>query len=286
MSVLPRRYNPGVQIEEFRIVLALEPSWTISINGREFLHVRSSEITIEGERLRFERFSRTILELEALRGTVVRVRTRTRMRSRTDTLLFYAGEQLPSAAGLRRRRTAFQRSLVPAVERYFGTRVTRQTLHSDKRHGIGGAYPRLLAEPGKAVIAVDPDEDTPVINGILRAAIQWSGRLKRRVTVVVPVHRSQTILTRLRALPRLHKAFDWLAWDGAELAPLDLTGAEPETYVQAYRRPAVDGEVDRILRIAPDVLQAVPHIAGSAVSIRLRGIEVARVGEQETEYPL
>jgi hypothetical protein len=33
-------------------------------------------------------------------------------------------------------------------------------------------------------------------------------------------------------------------------------------------------------------LQAVPHIAGRAVSIRLRGIEVARISDAETVYPL
>src|SRR6185503_1592555 len=35
-----------------------------------------------------------------------------------------------------------------------------------------------------------------------------------------------------------------------------------------------------------DLLQAVPHIAGRAISIQLRGIEVARVSNQGTEFPL
>jgi hypothetical protein len=283
---MSRRYNPGVQIEEFRILLALEPSWTISINGREFLHVRSSEIAIEGARLRFGRFSRTILEVESLRPTSVRVRARARLRSRADVLSFYAGEALPSPVALRQRRTAFLRALVPAVSRYFGKPVTRETLHSDKQRGIGGAYPRLLAGTSQAVIAVDPDEAAPVVNSILRAAIQWSAVVKRRVAVVVPADRSQTLVSRLVALPRLRKLFDWLEWDGTELAPLALDRQEVETYVQPYSEPSVDADVSRILAIAPTLLRAVPNIAGRAVSIRFRGLEVASVSEKETTYPL
>jgi hypothetical protein len=45
-------------------------------------------------------------------------------------------------------------------------------------------------------------------------------------------------------------------------------------------------EVERIRGLAPDLLQAVPHIAGKAVSIRLRGVEIARVSGQGTAYPL
>ena len=281
-----RRYNPAVRAEEFRILLALEPSWTISINGREFLHVRSSEISVEGSRLGFGRFTRTLLDIESMRPTSVRVRARARLRSRTDVLLFYAGEKLPSAAALRQRRTIFQRSLVPAISRYFGARVTRQTLHSDKQHGIGGAYPRFLTGTSHSVIAVDPDETTPVVNGILRAAIQWSSVVKRRVAVVVPAGRSQTLVSRLAAMPRVRESFDWLQWDSTGLAPLVLDDGEVETYVQPYFQPEVAEEVERILAIAPTLLQPVPNIAGRAVSIRFRGLEVASVGERETTYPL
>jgi hypothetical protein len=281
----PRRYNRRVQIEELRILLALESSWTISINGREFLHLRAADIGIEGSQLRFGRYSRTIVDVEALGSTGARVRTRSKLRSRVDLLSFYAGERLPSAAELRRRRSTFQRALAFAVSRYLGKRVTRQTLHSDKQHGIGGAYPRLLIGSTDAVIGVDPDESAPVINGIMRAAIQWSAVVKRRLTVVVPRDRSQTIVTRLAALPRLREAFDWLAWDGMELSPLHPARGE-ETHVHPYVQPAVETEVARILAISPSLLQAVPHIAGKAVSIRLRGLEIARVSETAVAYPL
>lgn len=283
---MARRYNLGVHVEEFRILLALESSWTISINGREFLHARSSDITIEGARLRFGRFTRAILEIEPLGPTHVRVRARAKLRSRPDILSFYAGDTLPSSTELRRRRMTFRRTLVPVISRYAGKRVTRETLHSDKQHGIGGAYPRLLAGTSHAFIAVDPDEATPVVNGILRAAIQWSAIVKRRVTVVIPTGRSQTIVSRLAALPRLQQAFDWLEWDGSHLAPLALDCLDAETYVQPYIQPAVEAEVARVLAIAPNLLQPVPNIAGQAVSIRFRGLEVASVTEKGTTYPL
>ena len=280
-----RRYNSRVKTEEFRILLALEPSWSISINGREFLHLRSSEIELEGEFIRFGRMNRRIVDLEFPSSDTVRVRVRSRLRGQTDRLVFYAGEKLPFGAELRKRRSTFQQALIPAVSKYFGKRVTRQTLHSDKRHGIGGAYPRLLVGSANAVIAVDPDESSPVINGVMRAALQWAAVAKRRISVVVPEHRGQTIATRLRASPGLRQSFDWLGWDGAILAPLPLQG-EVETQIHPFIRAQVEPEVARIRAIAPELLQAVPHISGGAVSIRFRGLEIARVAENETVYPL
>jgi hypothetical protein len=103
---------------------------------------------------------------------------------------------------------------------------------------------------------------------------------------VVPDQRSQTIIARLAALPALLHTFNWLQWDGANLAPLNLQGGESETCVQPYCKPTVDAEIARIVGIAPTLLQAVPHIAGRAVSIRFRGLEVARVAENVITYPL
>jgi hypothetical protein len=281
-----RGYNPRVQIEEFRILLALEPSWSISINGREFLHLPSSEIQVGSGFLRFGRFSRKILEVENLRPDTVRVRARSRLKNQVERLVFYAGDKLPSGAELRKRRTTFLRTLLPAVSKHFGKRVTRQALHSDKRHGVGGAYPRLLVGSTDAVIAVDSDESAPVINGIMRAAIQWSPLAKRRITVVLPAQRSRTIATRLCAMANLRQSFDWLEWDGVSLAPFRYLDGEAETHVHPYNPPQVGSEVARIRALAPELLQAMPHISGRAVSIRFRGLELARITEDETSYPL
>src|SRR5262249_38383918 len=139
-----RRYNPAVQTEDFRILLALEPSWTISINGKEFLHVRSTDVEVQGAVLRFGRYSRTIVEIASLALTTIRVRARSRFRRDIDVLVFYSGERLPSGAELRRRRSVFRQALVPAISQHFGQRITRHTLHSDKRRGIGGGHLPVL----------------------------------------------------------------------------------------------------------------------------------------------
>lgn len=275
-----------MKISELKILFALEPSWTVSVNGKEFLQLRSHEIEVEDPRLRFGRFTRKILEAQYLRPNVVRVRARSRLRSQIDVLTFYAGEMLPSAAELQKRRRSFQRLLAPAVARYCGERITSQILHSDKQHGIGGAYPRFLAGRARAVIAVDADESAPVINGIMRAAIQWAAIVSRRVAVVVPALRCQTIAARLRAMPSLRNAFEWLEWDGESLQPLRWDTPDVETQVYPCIEPNVQAEVARICAIAPDLLQSVPHIPGRAISIRLRGLEVARVAEDQTTYPL
>ena len=277
-----------MQIEDLRILLALEPSWTICVNGTDFIHLSSSQIDLQGALLRFGRFKRTITEAEILRPNTLRLRARSRLRSKTDVVLFYAGERLPSGTEIRRRRAAFQSALIPAVSKHFRARVTRRTLHSDKQHGIGGAYPRLIVGSAHALIAVDPDESSTVVNGIMRAAIQWSSVVKRRISVVIPAQRSQTTVTRLRAMPYLRKSFDWLQWDGESLSALPLRAREVETFVYPCLdiKPDVTAEVERICALAPDLLQAVPHMLGKAISIRFRGLEVARVAEGETTYPL
>jgi len=275
-----------VRADELRVLLALEPSWTISINGKEFVNVRSSEIEVNDSTLRFGAYTRKIVAIDALRADVLRVRARARLRRQTDVFTFYSGEKLPSGADLRRRRTAFQRALAPALTNYFGTRITRELLQSDKQHGVGGAYPRFILSRSSAVIAVDPDEAGPVVNGVMRAAIQWAAVVRRRVAVVIPAARSGTLTRRLDALPRLRKAMDWLIWDGERLSPVPPRSDNPPTEVYPYLKPAVDSEVERICAAAPGLLQAIPQITGRAISLRFRGLEVARVTEEETTYPL
>ncbi len=275
-----------MNIAELKILFALEPSWTVSLNGREFIPLRSSEIDVEDPYLRCGRLTRKVLEAQCLRPNVVRVRARSKFRSQIDVLTFYAGEILPSAAELLKRRRSFQGGLARAVANYYGARISTQTLQSDKQHGIGGAYPRILAGRTHAIIGVDADESAPVVNGIVRAAIQWATIINRRVSAVVPAGRSQTISSRLRAMPSLRAAFDWLEWDGERLQPLQWEVPEVETHVYPCAEPNVGAEVERICSIAPDLLQAVPHIPGRAVSIRLRGLEVARVTEDGATYPL
>src|SRR5262249_25449461 len=73
---------------------------------------------------------------------------------------------------------------------------------------------------------------------------------------------------------------------GSRIQPLEESTAEPETHVQEFRVPDASEDVARICSLAPDLLQPVPHIAGKAISIRLRGIEVARISDAGTLYPL
>jgi hypothetical protein len=158
-------------------------------------------------------------------------------------------------------------------------------LYSDRQHGIGGAYPRFLVG-GRAVIAVDPDETSPVVNGIMRATFLWAPLAGRPISVIVPRGRSQTICTRLQAMPYMRRTFEWLQWDGSGIGSLEFSQSPPETHVQPLADLCVDAEVGRICELAPNLLQAVPNIAGRAISVRLRGIEIARVSEEGTSYPL
>ncbi|HLQ78983.1 MAG TPA: hypothetical protein VK210_16610 [Terriglobia bacterium] len=269
-----------------KILLALEPTWTVSINGMEFIPLSAAEIEIEDTNIRFGRHSRKILGIEWLRPNVARVRTQSRLRAAQDVVTFYPGSVLPSNVDARRRRRLFQNQIARALTGFFHSRQpVRQILHADKQRGIGGAYPRFIIG-NRAAIAVDPDESAPVIDCIMRAAIMWSAIARQRISIVVPAHRSRTIVTRLLAMPSLSAEFEWLQWDGETIAPLETKLAESETYVHEYHQPNVQSEVARICALAPDLLQPVPHIPGKAVSIRLRGLEVARVAEAGTTYPM
>ncbi|HYR43362.1 MAG TPA: hypothetical protein VER98_10085 [Terriglobia bacterium] len=275
-----------MESEDLKILLALEGKWTVSLNGREFLALRSSEISVEESTIRFGKYSRRILDLDWLRPNVFRMRTRARAGRQIDTVIFYPGDHLPSIADLRRRRRAFQADIGRALCEYFGTRkIQRQTLYSDRRHGIGGAYPRFLV--GKhAIIAAAPDESSAVVNGIMRAALLWAPLVRRPVVAILPQGRHQTISARLHVMPDTRGTIEWLQWDGDRIKPLDDENAAPETDVHEFVLPDVSSEAARICAIAPELLHALPHIAGRALSIRLRGIEVARLSREGTIYPL
>jgi hypothetical protein len=275
-----------VETDELKILLALERNWIASLDNNEFIPFDSSEISIEGAAIRLGRQLRIITELEWLRPNVIRIRGRARSRTRTETITLYAGDRLPSGTDLRRRRRAFQAQLGRSLCEYFGVRnIQRETLYSDRQHGIGGAYPRFLI--GKqAVISVDPDESSSIVNGLMRAALLWARLIQRPVTAILPKGRHHCISARLRLLSRTARAVQWLQWDGNLIESLSETSEEPETCVQPFALPDVDSEVERICAKAPGLLQAVPYIPGQAISVRLRGIEVARVSKEATQYPL
>jgi hypothetical protein len=87
-------------------------------------------------------------------------------------------------------------------------------------------------------------------------------------------------------MTKARRSIGWLQWDGRRIQPLEESNEEPETHVQQFDIPDAALEVAQICGLAPDLLQSVPDIPGKAISIRLRGIEVARVSEKGTVYPL
>jgi hypothetical protein len=146
------------------------------------------------------------------------------------------------SAELKIRRRSFQTEIRRALCARFETRnIQRQSLYSDRRHGIGGAYPRFLI--GRhAVIAVDPEESPTVINGIMRAALLWAPLIRRPITAVIPFGQHQTLAARLRVMHKVQKTITWLTWNGEILQKLEHDGGEPESrvrpFVQRERRPS------------------------------------------------
>jgi len=155
------------------------------------------------------------------------------------------------SAELKIRRRSFQTEIRRALCARFGTRnIQRQSLYSDRRHGIGRAYPRFLI--GRhAVITVDPEESTTVVNGIMRAALLWAPLIRRPITAIVPLGQHQTIAARLRFMNKVRNSMDWLTWDGETLQNLEDDGAELESYVRQFRGGAHLNSAIQEFRCAP-----------------------------------
>jgi hypothetical protein len=166
-------------------------------------------------------------------------------------------------AELKIRRRTFQAEISGAIRAYFRVRkIERQTLYSDRQHGIGGAYARFLLGD-HAVIAVDPEESSPVINGIMRAALLWAPLVRRPVTAVVPLGSHHTLASRLRIMKT---PMDWLTWDGENLRKMEENAPEPETYVGRARshnsNPLTHAHLERRLEsnLIGSIRQILPSI--------------------------
>jgi hypothetical protein len=185
-----------------------------------------------------------------------------------------------------RRRRVFQKTLGAALGRYYGvSTVELEKGSAGKRHGFGAAYLRFNVD-SHAVIAVDPEESSAVVDGLMRAAILWSSMTGRNaITVVVPALRRAIIVARLESMPRLASSFKWLQWNGDFIEPLDRSVNLLETHVEERKAasPAIEAAARRVVSLRPDLLRMFPSANGKAISIRLRGIEVCRLGDGETD---
>ena len=141
-----------METEELKILLAIEPTWTISFNGLEFQTLRASDISLDSSQIRIGKWLRRIDAIEWLRPNVVRIRGHQRTRSKPDVLTLNPGERLPSAVDLRRRRRSFQSLLGKTLGEHFKT-------GSIQKHSFAGPYPRFIVG-NRAVIAVDPDDSS------------------------------------------------------------------------------------------------------------------------------
>ncbi|HEX4997915.1 MAG TPA: hypothetical protein VFY29_06805 [Terriglobia bacterium] len=273
--------------DELKTLLAMEPTWTVSVGGQEAEIFVSEDVEISGRSIRLRRIRHVIESITWLRHNVVRVRVRRPYRSQTDVLTFYPGAQRATGLEARRHRRAFQKHAAVALARYFGASVVALPPASGRPVGVSAAYPRFRAG-SRAAIAVHPDEPSPVVDGIMRAAILWAAVERRKISVVVPAGRRANLVARLENMPRLAGAFEWLQWDDDGVYPLDPAETTQTTRVEKRRQPgvSVEAQAARILSLCPDLLRAFPHAGGGAISIRLRGLEVARISDRGATFPM
>ena len=230
-----------MKLDDLKLLLAIEPVWTVSLNGDEFQIIRAQDISIEPPLIQIGKWKRRFVDVEWLRTNVVRIRGRQKIRAKADTFILYPGERLPPGPELRRRRRAFQSQLGPALARYFGDRIVRRSL--------AGPYLRFLIGK-RPVIAVDPDESSATVNAVMRAALMWAPLVRRRIAVVLPAYRAQTIRSRLRVLRILREKFNWLEWTDDGIRPLTDAPTEMKSEVRPHgsRHPVQEAFEESLLQ--------------------------------------
>ena len=158
---------------------------------------------------------------------------------------------------------------------------------------LSPSYPRAFLRRGQsgwAAIASPPESDT---SGVLSFGLIWLDYLRRRekrlaiqgLAIYVPRGKERITSLRLLWLDLHIAAYELLAYDDhdftASLDPDDFGNVD--THVEICRRPATLEAVEGLLA-SPDVERVARH--DGAVSLRVRGVEFARVSDSGISFGL
>jgi hypothetical protein len=222
-----------------------------------------------------------------------------RFGKRTGTLALIdtaASQDLTRRASRLTYRELFRRAL---LRQFAGWRLAELTTEPDLEHSLSPSYPRALVRTGTtgwAAIGAGPESDA---DGVLTFGLIWLDYLRtreRRLTmeglaIFLPAGRERTTCLRLRYLNPRAGQFAVFAQgeDGGE-DRVDLADyGNLETHLDRCTRAQPDSSTDLegwVSRIAAEApIEQIPRSDGS-LSLRLRGLEFARVHDQSFMYGL
>jgi len=195
------------------------------------------------------------------------------------------------------RRREFERVICELIQRKIDARIERAITERDDFRQLSGVYTRLILEKaGERVIAiaVNPYEAQAEIDGLLTAGLIWLDRANRlrsekparRLLLLAPWGKAENIARRMTALGQQEKFTIELhevnARSGEVVAvrPFDQGGLfDPAK----HRLPEAAPELrpnplrDHLLRFAPEKIRIYRRPGSSIESLRIWGLEVARI---------
>jgi hypothetical protein len=165
---------------------------------------------------------------------------------------------------------------------------------ADLQHSISGSYTRGLVRRGSeayAVLAASPNEDGATIDGILTFGLIWLQHARDRarrhsvqgLRLFLPRGSSSVTAHRMAALASSHEVelyeYDPLYWRVRRIARSNAgnlaTRIQPRREIEQAIAAALP-LADRIRRLAPDAVRVGVAPASREVTVRFRGLEIAR----------
>jgi hypothetical protein len=216
--------------------------------------------------------------------------------ARKEGRLFLVDLARPSSQDFERRseRLVFRERFRQFLTRQFADwTLAEVSAEPNLESSLSPSYPRAFLRRGQsgwAAIAAPPESDT---SGVLTFGLIWLDYLRHREKrlaiegLAIYVPRGKERITSLRLLwlnPEI-ACYELLAYDehdfAARLDPHDFGNVD--TRVEICRRPAPLGALEGLLA-SPEVERVARH--DGAVSLRVRGVEFARVSESGVHFGL
>ncbi len=212
----------------------------------------------------------------------------------TATLEFRELERAPGS-DRKAERERFRRQLVGVLEReYQGWRLERTSNRSDREHSFSRWYTRGLARQGRtawAFLGLPEGEPPAAADALLGFGLIWLDWLRsraERITVpglklFLPPEALDPTVQRAAHLDPRAMQLQIFEWDGSHVRPVDPRDFDPVATGLVPRR---QGEllterhrelVRRLLGDLTDAVDLVPDASGNSLSLRVLGLEVARV---------
>jgi hypothetical protein len=215
--------------------------------------------------------------------------------ARKEGRLFLVDLARPAGQDFERRseRLVFRERFRQFLTRQFaGWTLVEISAEPNLEASLSPSYPRAFLRQGRsgwAAIAAPPESDA---SGLLTFGLIWLDYLRRRerrtaiegLALYVPRGRERITSLRLPWLDEEAARYELFGYDGhdfaARLDPGDFGNID--TRVEVCRRPAPLGELEGLLQ-SPEVERVARH--DGAVSLRVRGVEFARVSETGLAAP-